>query len=174
MREGKQEFTERVGAEGEEVTVKRAASLRDNAILPLAHDRRVGDLLLEEVMSRFNGTFPAIERRDARDLQSIVAGVEQTLKCASILGYGSKWIVLPELSLEAGTKTRLVITGASLPTAWGQKIMAREQNDLALTNDFEVKLALAWLRRQGLAARRVSSKFLGEADVVHTLELVIG
>lgn len=174
MREAKQEFTERIGAEGEEITVRRAASLRDNALLPLAHDRQVGDILLGEVMSRFNGTFPVMERRDAKDVPSIVAGVEQVLKCASILGYGSRWIVLPEVSTDAGAKTRIVLTGSDLPTAWGQKILAREQGDLPLTNDFEVKIALAWLRRQGLAARRVGTKFVGDADVVHTLELVMG
>lgn len=46
MRNGRQIFEEKVGAEGEKRTVQRDHELRDNGRLPEEHARRVGDRIL--------------------------------------------------------------------------------------------------------------------------------
>lgn len=46
MRNGRDFFEEKVGAEGEKRTVQRSADFKDNARLPEEHARRVGDRIL--------------------------------------------------------------------------------------------------------------------------------
>lgn len=52
MRNGRQFFEEKVGAEGERRTVQRNPDYADNALLPAEHARRVGDKML--VSTRFS------------------------------------------------------------------------------------------------------------------------
>ncbi|CAN0027006.1 unnamed protein product, partial [Choristocarpus tenellus] len=46
MRSGREIFEERVGAEGEKITVQRDPGLFENSRLPDEHSRRVGDRIL--------------------------------------------------------------------------------------------------------------------------------
>lgn len=46
MRNGRDIFDEKVGAEGEKRTVQRDPEFKDNALLPAEHARRVGDRIL--------------------------------------------------------------------------------------------------------------------------------
>ena len=46
MRNGRDFFEEKVGAEGDKRTVQRDADFKDNARLPEEHARRVGDRIL--------------------------------------------------------------------------------------------------------------------------------
>lgn len=46
MRDGRDFFEEKVGAEGDKRTVQRDADFKDNARLPEEHARRVGDRIL--------------------------------------------------------------------------------------------------------------------------------
>lgn len=52
MRNGRDIFEERVGAEGEKRTVQRNPDFGDNSRLPAEHAKRVGDRIL---VRRFNG-----------------------------------------------------------------------------------------------------------------------
>lgn len=51
MRNGRDIFEERIGAEGEKQTVQRNPDFSDNGKLPEEHSRRVGDRILVRPMS---------------------------------------------------------------------------------------------------------------------------
>jgi len=177
MRSGRLEFIEKIGAEGEQRTVRRAEGLRDNNLLPREHERRVGALLLSHLIERFPGRFPLLEGINARSSADLCGGVEQALRCMAICGYGTQWTVLPEASIGSDDivpRLRLTISGSSLPTAWGQKRLARDAERFPglPVNDFEVKVARAWLQRQGVASRLLRTTFLRDADVIHSIELI--
>ena len=60
MRFNLQLFTEKVGADGETQTVRRAPELEDDTLLPGEHARRVGDKILQYVLE-VNTCEPRIE-----------------------------------------------------------------------------------------------------------------
>lgn len=71
MRNGRDIFEEKVGAEGEKRTVQRNPDYADNSLLPAEHSRRVGDkMLVSTTVSSINARCKCLRKmlKHGRDL----------------------------------------------------------------------------------------------------------
>ena len=89
MKRGKQVFTELTGAEGEARVVRRSQELGDNALLPDAYGRLVGDKIFTRLRDGFE-EFPSFggpQACTARDFGCLADGVKAICGCFESNGF---------------------------------------------------------------------------------------
>lgn len=167
MRSGRLLFEEQQDAEGTTVVVNRLANAslpKTNAELPAAHASRVGARILDWMDETAPSLAPKVPPAGSSlTAERLEAGLRQICAILEIEDFclSAKVRLLPGL-VERGAEMSLVAPA----NLWSGQVL-RVRGD-ALTNDFEVKAALAYLSRCGVAATVETRVDKGGTEVVHT------
>jgi len=153
MRNGRMLFQELVGAEGSPELVSRDPALADNALLPAAHAQRVGDALLAAICDKYKELSPKVPRDITAT--ALIEGVRGLMDIFEINDYLLQYRLD---KLDDGFELALVAPA----TLWSQQVLGRRQD---LANDFEAKVASAFLRRCSVAATYTTTA--SATEVVH-------
>ncbi|CAM9135963.1 unnamed protein product [Ascophyllum nodosum] len=163
MRNGRDIFEEKVGAEGDKRTVQRDPELKDNGRLPEEHARRVGDRILAYCTETFGSTKLAPVIANGLSVGNLQEGCDRIMNLLRLNFY------VLDSSVGSQVDRRILTVKATAPaTIWGQQVLAQRRDRPA--NDFEAKTVLAYLRACGLVGATYSTAFSG-LDVIHTFRL---
>eukprot|EP00903_Cladosiphon_okamuranus_P009698 g9226.t1 len=163
MRDGRDFFEEKVGAEGDKRTVQRDADLQDNARLPEEHSRRVGDRILAYCVETFGSTKLAPVVAQGLSLPELREGCDQIMNILRLNFYHLDYAVTADVG------RRLLMVKAVAPaTLWGQQVLAQRRDRPA--NDFEAKAVLAYLGACGFGGAAYSTAY-SNLDAIHTFRL---
>ncbi|CAM9280967.1 unnamed protein product [Pylaiella littoralis] len=164
MRNGRDFFEERVGAEGDKRTVQRDANFKDNARLPQEHARRVGDRLLAYCADTFSSTNLAPVVAQGQSVTELREGCDKILNILRLNFY------LLDYAVTADLDRRVLIVKATAPaTIWGQQVLMQRRD--TPVNDFEAKAVLSYLRVCGFGAATYTTAFRN-LDAIHTFRLL--
>eukprot|EP00904_Undaria_pinnatifida_P013133 jgi/Undpi1/8950/HiC_scaffold_26.g11411.m1 len=163
IRNGRDIFEEKVGAEGEKRTVQRDPEFKDNGLLPDEHARRVGDRILAYCTETFSATKLAPVVGQGLAVPELQEGCERIMNLLRLNFY------LLDYTVESDLGRGLITVKATAPaTIWGQQVLMRRKD--RPTNDFEAKAVLAYLRACGIGGATYSTAFNG-LDAIHTFRL---
>jgi len=162
MRNARVVFEELVDANGTAVVVARDASLpRANADLPAAHADRVGDRILDWILEKQGGLAPRLWAPGRATAADLVEGLGK-VSTVFLLNEFALTASLEPLADGAGVRWTLVAPA----NLWGAQVLQLRGD--SPRNDFEVKAALAYLRRCGVAAT-CTSQFEKGTQVTHEI-----
>ncbi|CAM9650230.1 unnamed protein product [Ectocarpus sp. 6 AP-2014] len=163
MRNGRDFFEEKVGAEGEKRTVQRSADFKDNALLPEEHARRVGDRILAYCTEAFGSTKLAPVVAQGQTVAELREGCDRIMNLLRLNFYTLDYAVTADLDRKV-----LTVRATAPATIWGQQVLAQRRD--RPSNDFEAKVISAYLRACGLEGATYSTAF-SNLDAVHTFRL---
>lgn len=162
MRSGRIIFEELVDANGTSVVVSRDPSLpQANALLPAAHSDRVGDRLLDWCLDRYDANVrPEILPAGGATATQLFDGLKRLSDIFELNDYA-----LTSSMTLMGTSgvTWTLVAPANL---WSAQVL-QVRGDFP-SNDFELKAALAYLRRCGVPAV-ATTKFEQGTQVTHEI-----
>lgn len=160
MRNGRLLFEEQVDAEGATVVVRRDLSLpQANDGLPDAHAARVGDSILDWIAEQAPNLSPAVLPVGSATAAALLTGVGRIRTVFEINEFMLTSEVAP-LAGGDGITWKLVAPA----TMWSAQVL-RLRGDV--TNDFEAKAVLAYLRRCGVPASCTTRIEQGGTQITH-------
>ncbi|CAM9397113.1 unnamed protein product [Scytosiphon promiscuus] len=163
IRNGRDFFEEKVGADGEKRTVQRDADFKDNARLPEEHARRVGDKILTYCTETFGSTKLGPAVGQGFSVAELREGCDRIMNLLRLNFYMLDYTVAADLD------RRLLTVRATAPTTiWGQQVLAQRRD--RPVNDFEAKVLLAYMRACGFGGAVYSTSF-SNLDAIHTFRL---
>merc|ERR1712157_373453 len=123
------------------VIVRRNSDLLDNSLLPLEHERIVGNAILDHFEAKLGQTSAALPVLSNRpDNQTILAGLQQLVKIFLINGFA-----FDGSAASAGSQFSLTLISPS--TLWSGQVLKLRRAKPA--NDFILKAARIYLQRAG-------------------------
>ena len=172
MRHGLQDFVEKVGAEGESVVVARPPAYTDNAMLPAAHSRIVGDKIVNTFFEKYPPSIlPPAERPAEVTRAAAVAAVQQLLDVFTINAYCLSATVKDVTTADDATNGVLTLkTDLQLPANLWSELTLRARRESPV-NDFDNMAIDAYMRRWGLQTALVSSGVTNQIDIHRVLRI---
>jgi len=173
MRPGtaRQKFFEKNGAEGTVSVVQRPPSLEDDRVLPREFLERVGDRLLRWMVDKYN-TSPnkrccMIRFAKQPSLDFIVSNLKQIGEIFVQNGYCDKVVVQKYEDLFSPKRIRF--TSLLPATLWSYQVLKGEES--RITNDFDARVVMAYLRKCGVKVRHVATVVDGR-EMQHDFTLI--
>jgi hypothetical protein len=172
MRHGLQDFVEKVGAEGESVVVQRPPAYTDNALLPVAHARLVGDKIVNTFFEKYPASIlpPAARPADVTRA-AVVAAIQLLLDVFTINAYCLSATVADVTTADDAANGVLTLkTNLQLPANLWSELTLRGRKESPV-NDFDNKAIEAYLRRWGLQTTLVSTGVTNQIDLQRILRV---
>jgi len=189
MRRGKQSYVQLIDANGTAQSVQRDKSLENNALLPQAHSKAVGDALLDWMLESYptitphnlpfsNDTRLAVLGRPRAPLSEFIPQAQQLLDIFELNSYALNMRTEPlpvaasaSASASSAPPTLFSVTLTGPANLWSAQALRRRGDEPC--NDFEIKVlsSLAW-RLGWNGVDRTATSVADQANVLHVCRLV--
>ena len=174
MRNGKQEFVEKVNATGDTQIVRRDPIYSDNKLLPAVHSKIVGDKVLDYLIESYSKNpklLPPSPTNERISFEEFAKYSQLILDIFLINNYALSMEITPLPSVDvADIDTQLCKVVVKLPSnLWGHQAL-KGREDIPV-NNFEIKVLQSLADRYNIVLELLSTTFTNKIDVNYIVKL---